>query len=165
MKHTLLALVQDHPGTLNRAVSLFRRRRYNIDSIAVGRSEAEGLSRMTLVVEADDVEQVVKQLDRLVEVLRVQDVTHASTLERETALLKLRVTRQQRQEVVALCSVFGGRVLDVGSNGMVLELTGRPADLDQFIDLVRPLGLEELSRTGRVAMVRASRVPDSTNGD
>jgi acetolactate synthase-1/3 small subunit len=159
VKHTLLALLQDHPGALNRAISLFRRRAFNIESIAVGASEAAGVSRMTLVVDATHVEQVVKQLDRLIDVLHVRDVTRDATLERETALLRVRVPRGQRQEIVALCSVFGSRVLDVGRTSMVIELTGRPGDVDHFIDLVRPFGLKELTRTGRIAMVRPRRHP------
>jgi acetolactate synthase-1/3 small subunit len=162
VKHTLLALLEDHPGALHRAISLFRRRAFNIESIAVGASEAAGVSRMTLVVDASHVEQVVKQLDRLIDVLQVRDVTREATLERETALLRLLVPDGQRQEIVALCSVFGGRVLDVGSNSMVLELTGRPSDVDHFIDLVRPFGLKELTRTGRIAMVRDRRVVHGT---
>ncbi len=153
MMHTIVALVQDHPGALNRAVSLFRRRGFNIHSIAVGPSETFGISRITLALEAVDVEQVVKQLYRVIEVIKVSDLTDERTLQRESALLKVHAPARARAEIVALCSIFHARVLDAGVHSVVIELTESPATLDRFIDLVRPFGLKELARTGRIAMV------------
>ena len=156
MKHTLVALMQNRPGVLHRAVSLFRRRGYNIDSLAVGQSEARGVSRMSLVVDAEDVEQVIKQLYRLVEVLKVTDVTNERTVERETALVKLSAPSAARAGVVATASACGATILDVGASTMVVEITGAPDDVDRFIDAVRPFGLKEMMRTGRIAMVRGA---------
>lgn len=154
MQHTLVSLMQDRPGVLNRAVSLFRRRGFNIASLSVGHSETPGISRMTLVVDADDVEQVVKQLYRLIEVIKVSDVTEDATVEREMALLKVHVAGPRRAELVSLASVFGARVLDVGATTMVLEITGAPGKVDSFLEVMRPFGIKEMMRTGRIAMVR-----------
>lgn len=155
--HILVVLMQDHPGVLNRTVSMFRRRGYNIASLAVGHTETTGVSRMTVVVESDHVEQVVKQLYRLVEVLKVSDVTDDPTVEREMALVKLHVLSQQRAEIVALAEVFGAKIVDVSVNAMVIEMTGGPAKVDNFIDMIRPFGIKEMMRTGRIAMVRGTR--------
>jgi acetolactate synthase-1/3 small subunit len=155
--HTLVVLMQDRPGVLNRAVSMFRRRGYNIASLSVGHTETPGVSRMTVVVESDNVEQVVKQLYRLVEVLKVSDVTGEPVVEREMALIKLHVPSQQRAEIVALTEVFAAKIVDVAVNTMVIEMTGGPAKVENFIDMVRPFGIKEMMRTGRIAMVRGSR--------
>ena len=157
MKHTLVALMQDHPGVLNRVVSLIRRRAFNIESLAVAHSETPGVSRMALVVDAADAEQIVKQLYRLIEVLKVRDVTDAPAVEREMVLLKVHAPSARRAELVALTSVFGARTLDVGASSMVLEMTGAPEKVQSFIDIVRPFGIKEMMRTGRVAMARAPR--------
>lgn len=158
MAHTLVALVQDRPGVLNRVVSLFRRRGFNIESLAVGASETPGVSRMTLVVDAADVEQVVKQLNRLIEVLKVADLTAESTVERETALVKIHAPATRRPEIVALATVFGARIIDTGPSTMIVELTGEPPEIDRFLAAIRPFGLKELLRTGRIAMVRGAQV-------
>lgn len=152
MKHTLVALMQDHPGVLNRVTGLIRRRNFNIDSLAVGRSEAPGVSRMTLVVDAAEVEQITKQLYRLIEVLKVSDVTHDEVVEREIVLAKIAAPKTSRAELVALASVFGARVVSVGANSMIMEMTGPSADVERFIDIVRPFGIREMMRTGRIAM-------------
>lgn len=165
MTHTLVALVQDHPGVLNRVVSLIRRRNFNIDSLTVGHSETPGVSRMTLVVDAADVEQIIKQLYRLIEVLKVSDVTHDPVVEREIALIKLHTTKSTRTEVVTLSTVLGARVVDAGANSMILEITSTPEEVDRFIDVVRPFGIKEMMRTGRIAMVRGAyshRAPAET---
>ena len=140
-KHTIVALMQDRPGVLNRAVSLFRRRGFNIESLAVGHSETPGVSRMTLVVEAADVEQVTKQLYRLIEVLKVSDVTNDPTVEREMALVKIHAPSQSRPEVVALCSVFDAKIVDVGYNTMIIEMTGTPSKVENFVEVIRPFGV------------------------
>ena len=155
-QHTIVALMQDRPGVLHRAVSLLRRRGYNIESLAVGRSETPGVSRMTLVVEAEDVEQVVKQLYRLIEVLKVNDVTNSPTVERETALLKLHAPAAKRAGIMAVTNAFGAKVVDVGPTTVVVELTATSRKVDSFIEVVRAFGLKELMRTGRIAMVRGT---------
>ena len=146
--------MQDHPGVLNRVVSLVRRRNFNIDSLTVGHSETPGISRMTLVVDAADVEQIIKQLYRLIEVLKVSDVSLDPVVEREIALIKLHVTRSRRAELVAHSTVFHSTVDDVGPSSMIVEITGSPDDVERFVELVRPFGIKEMMRTGRIAMVR-----------
>jgi acetolactate synthase I/III small subunit len=155
-KHTLVALMQDRPGVLNRAVSLFRRRGFNIESLAVGHSETPGVSRMTLVVESEDVEQVTKQLYRLIEVLKVSDVTEDPTVEREMALMKIHAPPASRAEIVALANVFDAKIVDVGVNTMIIEMTGTPAKVENCVEVLRPFGLKEMMRTGRIAMVRGA---------
>ncbi len=156
-KHTIVALVQDRPGVLSRVVGLFRRRGFNIESLAVGHSETVGVSRMTLVVESEDVDQPVKQLYRLIEVLKVSDVTDDPTVEREMALLKLHVPGPKRAEIVALTEIFDAKIVDVGVGTMVIEMTGSPSKVQNFIDMIRPFGIKEMMRTGRIAMVRGGR--------
>jgi acetolactate synthase-1/3 small subunit len=151
--HTIVALLQDHPGVLHRAVSLLRRRGYNIASLAVGRSELEGVSRMTLVVEQEDVEQVVKQLNRLVEVLQVDDVTHDPTIEREVILVKV-AAGGNMQSIVSVALGYGAAIADVGMGTMLLELSGSPAKVEGFLQRLSPFGILEATRTGRIAMVR-----------
>ena len=153
-KHTIVALVQDRPGVLNRAVSLFRRRGFNIESLAVGHSETPGISRLTLVVESEDVEQVTKQLYRLIEVLKVSDVTHDPTVEREMVLVKIHAPSANRPEIVALAGVFDAKIVDVGYNTMIIEMTGTPSKVENFVEVIRPFGVKEMMRTGRIAMVR-----------
>ncbi len=151
--HTIVALLQDHPGVLHRAVSLLRRRGYNIASLAVGRSEMEGVSRMTLVVEQEDVVQVVKQLNRLVEVLQVDDVTHDPTIEREVILVKV-AAGGNMQSIVSVALGYGATIADVGMGTMLLELSGSPAKVEGFLQRLTPFGILEATRTGRIAMVR-----------
>jgi acetolactate synthase-1/3 small subunit len=168
MAHTLVALVQDHPGVLNRAVSLFRRRGFNIESLAVGHSETPGVSRMTIVVEAEDVEQVVKQLYRLIEVIKVSDVTHDPTVEREMALIKVHAPAARRAEIVALAEVFGAKIVDVAASSLIVEVTDNPGRVDNLVDLLRPYGLKEMMRSGRIAMARGAqlhRAPEPEGAD
>jgi acetolactate synthase-1/3 small subunit len=152
--NTIVALVQDHPGVLHRVVSLIRRRGYNIESLTVGRCEMPGVSRMTLVVDAD-VEQVTKQLNRLVEVLKVQDVTHDRTVERETVLVKVNAPAQSRAGLISLTTSHGARTVDVGIATLVFELTESPKKVDAFLDLLTPIGITEMIRSGRIAMAQA----------
>ena len=155
-KHTIVALMQDRPGVLNRCVSLFRRRGFNIESLSVGHSETPGVSRMTLVVEAEDVEQVTKQLYRLIEVLKVSDVTDDPTVEREMVMVKIHAPPASRPEVVALTNVFDAKIVDVGINTMIIEMTGTPSKVENFVEVIRPFGVKEMMRTGRIAMVRGA---------
>ncbi len=162
MKHTIVALMQDNPGVLHRVVSLFRRRAYNIDSLTVGRTETPGVSRMTIVTSGTDVEQVTKQLYRLIEVLKVSDLTNDATVDREIALIKVHAPKSARAELVALFSVFGAKTVDVGPNSMIVEVTGEPVEVDRFLDVVRPFGIKEMMRTGRIAMIRGSQAHQAT---
>ena len=156
MKHTLVALMQDNPGVLNRVVSLIRRRNFNIDSLTVGHSETPGISRVTLVVIAAEVEQIIKQLYRLIEVVKVSDVTHEPVVEREIALVKVHAPKTTRAELIALAGVYNARVVDVGPNTMILEVTAFPAKVEQFVEIMRPYGIKEMMRTGRIAMLRGA---------
>lgn len=161
-KHTVIALMQDRPGVLTRAVSLFRRRGFNIESLAVGHTETPGVSRMTVVVESEDVEQVIKQLYRLIEVLKVSDVTEDPTVEREMVLIKLHATNGSRAEIITLANVFGAKIVDVAANSMIIEMTGAPGKVENFVEVMRPFGVKEMMRTGRIAMVRGPRGHQAT---
>ncbi len=157
MPHTLVTLMQDRPGVLHRAVSLFRRRGFNIESLAVGHSETPGVSRMTLVVEADDVEQVVKQLYRLVEVLKVTDVTRQPSVERESVLVKVHAPAANRAAILAVVEAFDARTADVGTATMIIEMTGTPSTVEQFVTVLRPFGIKEMARGGTIAMSRGTQ--------
>lgn len=158
MKHTLVALMQDHPGVLNRVSSLFRRRGFNIESLSVGHTETPGISRMTIVLDSTDtsVEQVTKQLYRLIEVLKVSDVTADPNVSRELVILKIHAPASRRAEISSLADVFEAKIVDVAHDSLMLELTAGPDKVDNFVELVRPFGIREMVRTGRVAMVRGS---------
>jgi acetolactate synthase I/III small subunit len=158
MKRTLVALMQDHPGVLNRVVSLIRRRNFNIDSLTVGHSETPGISRLTLVVDAAGVEQIIKQLYRLIEVLKVSDVTEDAIVEREIALIKVHAPRATRAELIALVGIYNARIVDVGASTMIVEITAFPSKVEQFVEIMRPFGIKELLRTGRIAMVRGPQM-------
>ena len=158
MKRTLVALVQDHPGVLNRVVSLIRRRNFNIDSLTVGHSETPGISRLTLVVDAAGVEQIIKQLYRLIEVLKVSDVTEDAIVEREIALIKVHAPRATRTELIALVGIYNARIVDVGASTMIVEITAFPSKVEQFVEIMRAFGIKELLRTGRIAMVRGPQM-------
>ncbi len=160
MKETLIALMQDKPGVFDRVASLFRRRNFNIESITVGHSETPGISRMTLVVDCDSEiqrEQVVKQFHKLIEVTKVIDeVTPDRAVYRELALLKVAATIETRSGIIQLVDIFGAQVVDVSSASMTIEITGTEDKVDSFVNLMRPFGIKELARTGRVAMLRGA---------
>jgi acetolactate synthase-1/3 small subunit len=157
MKHTLVALMEDKPGVLNRVSSLFRRRNYNIESLSVGHSETPGISRMTIVVNGDVriVEQVVRQLSKLINVTQVLNVSDKPTVIRELALIKVKAGPGARSEIIELANVFRARIVDVGATSLTVEITGPQDRVNSLVGLLRPYGIEELSRTGRVAMVRS----------
>ncbi len=156
--HTLTALVQDKPGVLNRVASMFRRRGFNISSLAVGRSEIPNLSRMTFVVAGDDetVEQVTKQLHKLIDVVRVSDLSEEDVVAREMALIKVRTTVQSRSEVIQIVDIFRANILDVASDSLIIEVTGDEDKIDSLYELLKPYGIKEMMRTGRVAMTRGT---------
>ena len=157
MKHTLVALMEDKPGVLNRVSGLFRRRNYNIESLSVGHSETAGISRMTIVVHGDDriVDQVARQLEKLVNVTRVHNVSSKPTVVRELALIKVKAGPGTRTEIIELASVFRARVVDVGATSLTVEITGPEDRVNSLVGLLEPYGIQELARTGRVAMVRS----------
>ncbi len=156
MTHTLVALMEDKPGVLNRVSGLFRRRNYNIESLSVGHSETSGISRMTIVVRGDEfiVEQVVKQLEKLINVTEVVDVSTEPTVVRELALVKVQARPGFRSEIMELANVFRARIVDVGASSLTVEVTGPEDRVSSLIRLLEPYGIQELARTGRVAMVR-----------
>src|SRR5579862_3706870 len=161
--HTFIAYVEDLPGVLNRVTSLLRRRNYNIVSLTVGRTEREGVSRMTIVLEADDdgARRIEANLYKLVNVLWVQNASETATMARELALIKVRTTSVNRGEIMRLCDVFRARVVDVGPEALVAEITGAGDKIDGLLDVLRPFGILEMVRTGAVAMVRSSEVTES----
>jgi acetolactate synthase-1/3 small subunit len=170
VKHTLVARVQDEPGVLNRVASLFRRRNFNIESLTVGGSEAEHFSRMTLVVDTARVPArlVEANLRKLVPVVEVKDVTHVPTVDRDLALIRVRCEPSGRSEIADLVSIFRGRVVDVAKDSVIVEVTGDADKVDGLLALLRPRGVLEMVRTGKVSMLRGNAVePDlakDTNG-
>lgn len=159
MKHTLSVIVENHPGVLARVAGLFRRRGYNIDSLTVGRTENPAISRMTIVVEGDDVliEQVTKQLHKLVEIMKIQDITDEPSVDRELVLVKVKADAQVRGEIMQIVEIFRARIVDIGPNSLIIEATGDENKINAIEDSLRPFGLLELVRTGKVAMVRGGR--------
>ncbi len=155
MRHTIVALMEDKPGVLNRVASLFRRRGFNIDSLAVGHSETPGISRMTVVVDGDDrtLEQVAKQLHKLVNVTKVFDLD-GDSVKRELALVKVHVTPPNRSEVIGLANIFRASIVDVSPDSLIIEITGTEDKVDSLLELLRPYGIRELSRTGVLALSR-----------
>jgi len=164
-KHTLAALVHNRPGVLNRVASLFRRRGFNIESIAVGKTEDPRVSRMTIVVAGDSatVEQVRKQLDKVIDVVKIFDITGDDLVSRELALIRVKATAATRAEIVQIVDIFRGGIVDVGSNSMIVEVTGDEDKIDSLLNLLKGYGIKEVARTGRVAMTRGgtSGIPRS----
>ncbi|MBI2390448.1 MAG: acetolactate synthase small subunit [Deltaproteobacteria bacterium] len=155
---TFVAHVEDRPGVLNRVVSLFRRRGYNIESLTVGRTEREGVSRLTVVMEADDdaARRIEANLYKLVNVLLVDDLTNAPNVTRDLALVKVKATPESRPHVLQLAEVFRARTVDVGSETVTLEITGTTDKIDGLVDVLRPYGIVEMVRTGLIAMRRGN---------
>lgn len=169
MRHTVAALVEDKPGVLNRVASLFRRRGFNIESLAVGSTEEVGISRMTFVIEGGDgiVEQVEKQLYKLIDVVKVSDLTKEDAIIRELALIKVRCRPEQRREVLDLVEIFRAQSVDVTQNGMVIQLVAQPDTVDGLLENLRPYGIREMVRTGQIAIARGAKTtsvnePEST---
>jgi acetolactate synthase-1/3 small subunit len=148
--------VQNQPGVLAHISGMLATRAFNIDSLAVGETEDPHLSRMTIVVRGDDaeVEQVRKQLEKIVTVVRVYDISSEDHVERDLMLIKVRATTGQRSEIALLVEMFRGRVVDIGPENLMIEISGREGKIEAFIDLMRPFGILELARTGRIALVR-----------
>ncbi len=159
MRHVLSALVQNRPGVLSHISGMLASRGFNIDSLAVGETEDPNLSRMTFVVHGDDavLEQVRKQLDKIVTIVKVQDISSEDFVERDLMLLKVKANPQQRMEIVLLVEMFRARVVDLSPNDLMIEISGQERKLEAFIELMRPYGIVELARTGRIALVRGTR--------
>jgi acetolactate synthase-1/3 small subunit len=159
MKHTLSVLVENKPGVLTRVSSLFARRGFNIDSLAVGVTEDPTLSRITLVVSAADtpLEQITKQLHKLVNVIKIQDLTPAESIDRELVLFKVNAPPDRRHEVIEVANVFRAKIVDVGKNSLTIEATGTADKLQAMEDLLRAYGIKELARTGKIALARGSK--------
>jgi acetolactate synthase-1/3 small subunit len=157
-KHTIVALVENRPGVLNRVASLFRRRGFNIESIAVGHSEVPHLSRMTIVVDGTttSVEQVRKQLDKVIDVVRITDLSGANLIDRELALVKVKTTSITRSEIMQIVDIFRANIVDVGSDSVTVEATGDEEKIESLLNLLRGFGIIELARTGRIAMLRGN---------
>jgi len=164
-KRTLVALMEDKPGVLSNVSNLFRRRNYNIESLTVGHSETPGISRMTVVVNANDavVEQVIKQLYKLISVTKVIDITDDEAVIRELALIKVHATSRTRSEIKQLVDIFRAQIIDVSPESMTVEITGTEDKVDSLISMLRPFGLKELARTGRVAMSRGAATANASD--
>jgi acetolactate synthase-1/3 small subunit len=158
LTHTVAVLVENKPGALARVSNMFARRGFNIESLSVGPTERSEVSRITLTVDCPVglLEQMEKQMHKLVNVLRVSTLEVGEAVERELALLKVAVEPGRRAELIALADVFDARVADLGSEEMIFEIVGTPEELESFEELLRPHGLKELARTGRIGLARAS---------
>ena len=156
MKHVITALVQNKPGVLAHIAGLFAGRGFNIDSLAVGETEDPGRSRMTIVVHGDDavLEQVRKQLGKIIDVIRVSDFSDTECVERDLMLIKVGVKPERRGEVFEVVEVFRGKVVDIGPRHLSVELSGPEKKVEAFVDLMKPYGIREVVRTGRIAMAR-----------
>ncbi len=158
MKHTLSVHVENKPGALARIAGMFARRAFNIDSLAVGPTERPDISRVTLRVDCEtgELDQIEKQMHKLVNVLRITELAAGDSIERELALIKVAAPPNRRAELMALGDHFNARIADLGTDALVFEISGTPEQIDSFEELVRPHGLKELVRTGRIALGRAT---------
>ena len=165
-KRTIVALVQNHPGVLNRIASKWRQRGFNIESLTVGHSEVPGLSRMTFTVDGTttDVDQVTKQMYKIIEVVKVSDLTEHDIVHRELALVKVSATQQQRSAIIEIVDIFRAKIVDVSPDSVIIEATGTEDKIDAIFEMLRPYGLKEVVRTGRVAMARGAGTPTSVDG-
>jgi len=158
-KHTLSVTVENKPGVLTRVATLFRRRGYNIESLTVGETENPSISRMTIVVTGDDqvIEQVTKQLYKLIDVIKIIDLTGERFVERELVLVKVKADSNVRAEIMQIVEIFRARIVDVGRNSLIVEVTGDSGKIDAIVDSLRPFGIVEIVRTGKVAMARGEK--------
>ncbi len=159
MLHTLAVLVENNPGVLARVAGLFSRRGFNIDSLTVGRTEDPAISRMTIVVEGDShtIEQVVKQLHKLVDVLKISNLTNEPHVERELLMIKVRVDRESRLEIMQIADVFRAKIVDYGTKTLTIEATGNEEKLDALFEALRPYAIKEFVRTGKIALQRGAK--------
>lgn len=159
MRHTVSVLAVNHPGVLARVAGLFSRRGYNIDSLAVGKTEDPETSRMTIVIDAEDevvLEQITKQLYKLIDVIKISDLTQVDMVERELILIKISAVSANRAEILQIVGIFRGKIVDVGDKALIVEATGTQEKIEALLAMLKPFGVKEIARTGRVAMVRAA---------
>ncbi|MCJ7624087.1 MAG: acetolactate synthase small subunit [Anaerolineaceae bacterium] len=166
MQHTIIALVEDKPGVLNRVVSLFRKRNFNIDSLTVSVTEKPGISRMTIVIDSDRVNasRVMVYLHKLINVIEVEDLAYAPMVSRDLALVKVNTKDVNRTEVMQLVEAFRGRIVDVAPDSLIVEITGTRDKVDGFVEVLRPIGIIEMARAGAVAMERGRTTLSRENG-
>lgn len=169
MKQTLIAQVEDKPGVLNRVASLFRRRNFNIESLAVGHSEQPGVSRMTIVTDEEERlrRSVIRSnLLKLINIITVEDVTDMPCVYRETALIKVHASSAQRGQVMDVAEMYRARIVDVATETLIVEVTGESEKIESIIGVLEPYGILEIMRTGRIAMTRGVVVPrpNGSNG-
>ena len=159
MRHTISVLVENHPGVLARIAGLFSGRGFNIDSLSVGETEDPSVSRMTVVVTGDDevVEQIGKQLNKLIDTIKVTDLTQEEHVERELILLKVSAGGSTRSEIMQIVDIFRAKIVDVGPKSVVVEATGTADKVEALLDLLRKFGIKEMARTGHVAIARSSK--------
>lgn len=157
MKHTLSVLVENRPGVLARVSSLLARRGFNIHSLAVGPTAEENMSRMTIVVDAPELEQVKKQLHKLVNVVRITELDPVTALEREVMLVRVSAPAGKRSEVLEIATIFKAVAVDVGPSSMCFQISGTPAKINDFLDLIRPYGIIDLVKSGRIALAREAK--------
>jgi acetolactate synthase-1/3 small subunit len=165
VKRTVVAIMEDRPGVLNRVVSVLRRRSFNIDSLTVGHTDQPGISRMTIVVDGNDevIEQVVKQLYKIIDVIKVSDVSDEKIVAHELALIKVATTSSNRAEIMQIVDIYDAKIVDVALDSLIVEVAGPDEKIDSLMGLLRGFGIKEVVRTGRVALVRgssATRAPD-----
>jgi acetolactate synthase I/III small subunit len=160
MKHTISVLVENHFGAFDRVATMFSGKGFNIKSISVGETEIEEISRMTIVTEGDDqiIDQVVKQLNRLIDTIKVVDLSDAPRIERELALIKVNVPKGSMEEVKNICDIFRGNIVDITSKSMTIEVTGPPDKIDAAINLFSQFGIKEIARSGIVALKRGEQI-------
>ncbi|MCW6037532.1 acetolactate synthase small subunit [Spirulina subsalsa FACHB-351] len=160
MKHTISVLVEDEAGVLTRIAGLFARRGFNIESLAVGPAEQVGISRITMVVPGDDriIEQLIKQLYKLISVLKVQDITQVPCVERELMLIKVNASASNRAEVIEIAQVFRARIVDMSEDTLTIEVVGDPGKMVAIVQMLNKFGIREIARTGKIALVRESGV-------
>lgn len=162
MKHTISVLVENHFGAFNRVATMFSGKGFNIHSISIGETETPEISRMTIVTQGDDkiIEQVVKQLNRLIDTIKVIDFTGVPTVERELALITVFYQKGNRTEITNVCNIFRGNIVDINNKTMTLEITGPPDKIDAAINVLMPFGIKEMARSGTVALKRGDQIKE-----
>lgn len=166
MQHTLVALVENKPGVLNRVASLFRRRAFNIESLTVGPTEKEGVSRMTIVIDSNqtNAERVTANLYKLVNVIQITDLAEQPMVSRDLALIKVSANPERRSEIMQLVEVYRSRIVDVANDSLIIEITGDESKIESFVEVMRPFGILEMVRTGVVAMARGAILENNGHG-
>ncbi len=160
MKHTIAVIVENKSGVLARIAGLFSRRSFNIDGLSVGATDNPEYSRMTITVHGDEdvLEQVIKQLSKLINVIRVSELNPVESVERELAVIKVNADKDSRNEIVQIVDIFRAKIIDVSARSMIIEVTGDEEKVDAIVHMLRQFGIKELARTGKVSMVRGTRV-------